>query len=107
MSTATIAGKSSQAATAAQGSRRVSVGTVPDFAFGGPGVKVGSVVPGSAAEAAGLQAGDVLVAIDDEKVDDLKMYSDLLKQLEPGQTVTLTIQRGGDALKKTVTVTER
>ena len=41
--------------------RRVSFGTVPDFAFSGPGVKVAGVVPGSPAEKAGVKEGDVLL----------------------------------------------
>jgi aminopeptidase N len=108
--TVTIAGKAANAAAAppAQpGSRRVSVGTVPDFAYGGVGVRIGSVVPDSPAAAAGLQAGDVLTAIDDEPVANLQAYSDLLKTLEPGQTATLTIERDGDELAVDVMLADR
>ena len=54
------------------GQRRVSFGTVPDFAFEGPGVRVTSVVPGSPAEKAGVQAGDVLMAIDGKPIANLQ-----------------------------------
>jgi hypothetical protein len=37
----------------------VSFGSIPDFAFAGPGVRIGGVVAGSPAEKAGLKEGDV------------------------------------------------
>ena len=43
--------------------RRASLGTMPDFAFTGPGVRVASVTEGSPAAKAGLQAGDVIVEL--------------------------------------------
>jgi hypothetical protein len=95
--TITIPGRESSAKPAAPaggGSRRVSLGTMPDFAFPGPGVRIQQVLPGSAAEAAGLAAEDVLVAIDGEEVKDLKTYSEILKRHEPGDEVELTVERG-------------
>jgi hypothetical protein len=74
-------------------SRRVSTGTVPDFAFQGEGVKVGSVVPNSAGEKAGLKAGDIIIMLDNDKTPNLKIYSDLLKKHQPGDIVKLTILR--------------
>ena len=67
--------------------RRVRLGTVPDFAFPGPGVKVDQVSAGSPAEAAGFLAGDVLMRIDEAEVTDLRRYSEILRTLEPGQRV--------------------
>jgi hypothetical protein len=76
--------------------RRVSFGTVPDFAFPGPGVKVASVVPGSPAEIAGVQAGDVLLRFAGQGVESLRGYSEILKGLEPGQTIGVVLDRGGE-----------
>ncbi len=76
------------------GDRKVSLGLVPDFAFTGPGVRVESVVPGSAAEIAGLRAGDVLLFVDGKEVQGLKALSTLLKSLPPGQ-VGLKYLRNG------------
>ena len=56
------ASPSSSPAGTGQG-RRASLGTIPDFAYAGPGVKVSGVVTGSPAEAAGLRAGDVVVEL--------------------------------------------
>ena len=48
------------------GERRASLGTMPDFAHPGPGVRVEAVRPGSPAESAGIRAGDQVVEIDGE-----------------------------------------
>jgi hypothetical protein len=78
--------------------RRASLGTMPDFAFEGPGVRVQQVMPGSAAEKAGILAGDVLVVFDGEKVTDLRSYSALLKARVPGDEVEVTVLRDGEEI---------
>jgi hypothetical protein len=75
--------------------RRASLGSVPDMTFGGPGVRFDDVVAGSAAAAAGLQRGDVLVAFDGVDVADLRAYSELLKRHAPGDRVVIVVVRGG------------
>lgn len=81
-------------ASGAQG-RRVTIGTMPDFAFAGPGVKVAAVTQGSPAEKAGLKEGDILVRLDGREISDLRGYSAMLKALAPGQAVRLVIRRDG------------
>jgi hypothetical protein len=78
-------------------SRRASLGTMPDFSFEGPGVRVQQVMPGSAAEESGILAGDVIVAIDGEEITDLRSFSGLLKVRAPGDTVEVTVLRKGEA----------
>ena len=90
-----------------QGARRASLGTMPDFGFAGPGVRVQQVMPGSAAEKAGLVAGDVLNAFDGEPVADLRGYSTLLKSKQPGDTVEVTVLRDGEQVTVTATLGER
>ncbi len=87
--------------------RRVSFGTVPDFAFAGPGVKVDGLVPGSPAEKAGVKPGDVLVKLDGAEVKDLRAFSDRLKALTPGRTVSATLLRDGKEVVLPVTVEGR
>ncbi|HET9481481.1 MAG TPA: M20/M25/M40 family metallo-hydrolase, partial [Candidatus Polarisedimenticolia bacterium] len=79
----------------ASSGRRVSLGTVPDFGFPGPGVKVAGIVAGSPAEAAGLKEGDILVRLAGSEVVSLKAYSDLLKTLSAGRTVDVVVLREG------------
>lgn len=72
------------------------------------GVWVGDVVSGGPADEAGVQSGDIIVAIDDEPVtrfEDLTSY--LFRATTPGQTVTLHILRDGSEQSLEVTVSER
>jgi hypothetical protein len=87
--------------------RRVSLGTMPDFAFAGPGMKVAAVTPGSPAEKAGLRAGDVIVRLDGQEVASLQAYSDALKKLQPGQAIEIVVTRDGQESTLTATVVER
>ena len=58
--------------------------------------RVSQVVPGSAAETAGLQAGDALVMLNGQPMPRfLPMW---LRQHEPGETVTLRVQRDNQEL---------
>jgi len=91
----------------AQPGRRVSFGSVPDFAFKGPGVLVGGVVPGSPAEKAGLKEGDVMMKMDALELSSLQTFSDFLKAAKVGQAVTVQIVREGKPLTLNVTLVER
>ncbi|MCH7964368.1 MAG: M20/M25/M40 family metallo-hydrolase [Bacteroidetes bacterium] len=75
--------------------RRVSTGTMPDFEFTGEGVKIGAVMPDSPAEKSGLLKGDVIVKFDDKPVKNLRDYSNLLKEHQPGDVVTIEYVRDG------------
>jgi hypothetical protein len=104
----TIDGRTTQAtARPAGGGRRVSFGSVPDFAFPGPGVKLSGVTPGSPAEKAGLLEGDIVVRIDEQEIADLRAFSGVLRTLEPGQTVRAVVRRGDEEIVAEVTVTAR
>jgi hypothetical protein len=89
------------------GGRSVSLGTLPEFAFEGPGVKVEKIMPGTPAEAAGLRPGDLIVAIDDEPVESVRAYSDLLKSRQPGDTITIRLVRDGAELTLEATLVAR
>ena len=101
------AAPSSAPASPPPGGRKVTVGTVPDFAFAGPGVRVDQVVPGSPAEQAGIRAGDVLLKLAGQPIESLRGYSQILGTLEPGQTIEIEIERDGARLRLSVTVVAR
>ena len=106
--TVTIAGTvSAPKDPAAAGGRRVSFGSMPDFAYQGKGYKLGTVTPDSPADKAGLVAGDVLIRIAGQEVTDIRGFSEILKTLQPGQTVKATVQRGEEEITADVTVVER
>ncbi|MGB1253384.1 MAG: PDZ domain-containing protein [Candidatus Promineifilaceae bacterium] len=76
-----------------------------DF-LGGEGLLVVEVVNGSSAETAGLQAGDWLKSAENS---DLKTTDDLITLLadkQPGDTLTFTLERDGEAVEQTVTLGE-
>jgi serine protease DegQ len=70
------------------------------------GALVFGVVEGSPAEAAGFREGDVILAIDGEEItipEDLFSY---LRGKEPGDEVTVTVNRGGEEVEITARLTD-
>ena len=59
------------------------------------GAFVGEIVSGSAAEEAGLEAGDVIVAIDGEDIRSAADVGEVIAGLDPGDDVEITIERAG------------
>ncbi|MFC1707392.1 M20/M25/M40 family metallo-hydrolase [Planctomycetota bacterium] len=104
--TPTIAGSSARP-EGKQGPRKVSLGTVPDFGYKGSGVRISGVVPGSAAEHAGLREGDVVTGIDDTPIASLRDLSDQLKQHRPGDRISISYVRDGKQLSTSATLGKR
>lgn len=84
--------------TAVSGEREASLGTIPEFNYAGEGVQISGSTPGSAAEEAGLLAGDVLLQYNGQPITDLQGYSNMLRASAPGEEVTLLVRRGEDTL---------
>lgn len=57
------------------------------------GVIVNSVVPGGAAERAGIRQGDVITALDGSAVNDTNAFRNHIAATAPGSEVTLTVLR--------------
>jgi|DewCreStandDraft_1066081.scaffolds.fasta_scaffold00827_37 S1-C subfamily serine protease len=74
------------------------------FTGRGPGALITSVAEGSPAEAAGLQVGDRILAVDGTTVDATNTLATLLSAHKPGDTVTLRVARPGEG-ERDVTVT--
>lgn len=71
------------------------------------GVIIVDIAPDSAADNAGLQAEDIIVAIDGHDVHYLAQLFDRLFSYYPGDTVTITYFRDGESSQATVTLGER
>lgn len=67
------------------------------------GALVVSVVASGAAAAAGVQVGDVIVALDDVRVNSVTTLPELLALYDPGQTAQCTVVRNGAETSFTVT----
>jgi 2-alkenal reductase len=65
---------------------------------------VAAVEPAGPAADSGLQVGDVLIGIDGTMVDEENSFMQLLLTHQPGDTVTLTIERSGATEELTVTL---
>ncbi len=90
-----------------QRERKASLGTMPDFGHQGPGVKVQAVTPESAADKAGILAGDIVLELDGKSVEGLRSLSGILKARQPGDEVSVTILRGDEEMDMTVVLTAR
>jgi putative serine protease PepD len=70
------------------------------------GAGLGTVEPGSAADEAGLERGDVITKVDDVVVTGYQSLVATIRGHRPGDEVTLTVVRGGSGdSPETVTVT--
>ena len=61
----------------------------------GDGVRLASIVPGSAAERAGLRDGDVLVRVNDAPVNTFEELRNAIRARQPGDVVRLVYLRDG------------
>jgi len=68
------------------------------------GVKVRGVLPGGAAEVAGVRAGDFLAAVDGRPVRKVAEAIAAIQLKKPGQTVVLALQRAGRPLTVSLTL---
>jgi serine protease Do len=68
------------------------------------GVLVADVLPGTPAEAAGVRSGDVILAVDDEQMDDYRELTRLIASIDAGSKVDLTVMRGGKTRRIGVTI---
>ena len=79
----------------AGGGFKVSLGTIPDYAFQGRGVRLTGVRPDAPAARAGMQAGDVIVKVAAHEITNIHDYMFALGELEAGREVTVEVERGG------------
>lgn len=68
------------------------------------GVYVSSVMEGTGAEAAGLQIGDIIIALNEEEVSSMDELKEELAYYEEGTAVNLTIMRAGTLGYETIEV---
>src|SRR5437588_8567129 len=70
------------------------------------GVLIASVLSGGAAEHAGLQAGDVIVQIDNTPINDEPSLVDVLVSKNPGDKVSVKVYRGNQQMTVSVKLGE-
>lgn len=82
---------------------KVSLGVMPDYVHDGSGMRVDSVIGGRPADKAGIQDGDVIIAIGDLVVEDIYDYMEGLANFKTGETATVKVLRDGEELSFEVT----
>jgi putative serine protease PepD len=80
------------------------IGVRLDSRFAGPGAQVDSVEPGGPADKAGLQDGDVITEFNGRAVADSTQLIVDIRSMQPGDEVTLKVQRGGGTEELTLTL---
>ncbi len=76
---------------------KVTLGIVPDFTSSeNDGLGVGGVRTDGPADKAGMQKGDVIIALDGMEVANIYDYMARLKKLETGQIITVDVLRDGE-----------
>lgn len=71
------------------------------FGFDGQGVLISRVAPGSPAEAAGMQVGDIIVSVNNEITPTVSRLQRAIKLCKPGTTCPINVVRDGES--KTLT----
>ena len=78
--------------------------TAQQYGMSALGVYVADVTKGGGAEAAGVQRGDRIIAIDDTAVSSTSTVKSYLADKQVGDTVTLQVERDGKVLTLNVTL---
>jgi hypothetical protein len=74
---------------------KVTLGTIPDYAFTGAGVRLTGVRPDAPAERGGMKAGDVIVKVGSHVIANIHDYMYSLGDLEAGRAITVEVERAG------------
>lgn len=73
---------------------KVTLGVVPDYAYEGEGMRIDGITDGRPAAKAGLQKGDIVIQIGEEKVYDMTSYMKALSKFKKGETTIVKVKRG-------------
>lgn len=73
---------------------KVTLGVVPDYVYDGTGMRIDGVSDGKPAAKAGLKAGDIILAIGEQKVHDMMSYMQALGKFKKGEKAIVKFKRG-------------
>lgn len=75
---------------------KVTLGIMPDMTSSeNMGLKVDGVRPGAPAYNGGMKAGDIIISIDGQTINNIYDYMGRLKNLKPGQIISVDVLREG------------
>ncbi len=77
---------------------KVVLGVIPDYGFGGEGLRITGVREGGAAEVGGMKSGDIIISIGETEVNGIEAYMYALKSVEPGDEIDVRVMRGDEEI---------
>ncbi|HSC39814.1 MAG TPA: M28 family peptidase, partial [Chitinophagaceae bacterium] len=80
----------------------VTLGIMPDYTFGGSGVRIDGISDGRPAQKAGLKTGDVVVQLGQYPVPSMESYMQALNKFKKGDKTTVKVKRGNDTVEASV-----
>ncbi|MDR0715936.1 MAG: trypsin-like peptidase domain-containing protein [Azoarcus sp.] len=80
---------------------------VPGMPANGGGVLISGVLDGSPADQGGVRPHDILIAVDEQSVQNSRDMLDLVAALSPGQTAAFRVLRNGKEIELKITVGRR
>ncbi len=86
---------------------RALMGVTTQLPADGGGAEIVDIAPGSGAAASPLRVGDVVTAVDDADVTDPSSLGSAIARYQPGDDVTVTVERGGSSVDVEVTLGTR
>jgi putative serine protease PepD len=78
-----------------------------DRTDGGQGAVIANVEPGSPADQAGIQEGDVILSIDGQAITGRAGMIAVVRDAQPGETISITLERDGETISTEATLAER
>jgi len=87
--------------------RKVYVGTVPDFAGNVDGYKISGVSEGSPAQLAGLKGGDIIIEFGGKKISNIYDFTYALGDFVSGDVVDVVVKRGEEEITFQVTLASK
>lgn len=82
---------------------KVTLGVMPDYVYGGTGMRIDSAIEGRPGQVAGLKGGDVIMQIGDVAVKDIYDYMDGLAKFKKGESTAVKFLRGEEEMEVEVT----
>jgi C-terminal processing protease CtpA/Prc len=89
------------------GTVSIYVGTIPDYAFSGKGMKLSGVKEGGPAEKGGMKAGDIIVKFGEKSVENIYDFMYAMAEYKPDDEVDIIVLRDGKEVTLKITLEKR
>ena len=90
--------------TTRHGYGKFTLGVVPDFTWNGKGVRIDEIIPGKTAYHIGLQKNDIIVQLNESKIENIYQYMEALQHVSSEHENVVYILRDGQQLTFTFKV---